>query len=272
MRRIKSARVEQPTTKAKWHTMNRDRIQHMVAYLILLMAACALAWFHHMARPGVVRTASMLKDLVPNPPSMRLVVDAGFLIYWVPAVILLVFCLSFKLPWLKSSVALSSLGSTLVLIALAYVWLLLTPLSLISSSDRLPAEVQTILENADRLELYSISPDLPLGHERVVERFHDHEVLGKLSITAPVQRAAVVKAVLDGIKASDGLISGCFMPRHGLRAISRQVQADLVICYECSKIESHSIWGDEEVSTTRASKALLNELLQKAGIPLAPEK
>jgi hypothetical protein len=139
-----------------------------------------------------------------------------------------------------------------------------------AAEGKLPADVGKALEEADRLELYSLDPSKPAA-ETDKDAFHGYKVLGKTTVKADA-RKDLVAAVLKGVADSDGSMADCFEPRHGVRAVRDGKTYDLVICFHCLQIEAYA--GDKKLPTTptaRSPEPALDGLLKDAGVPLAPK-
>jgi len=140
---------------------------------------------------------------------------------------------------------------------------------------RLPPEVRTVIEQSERLELLSIWPSRGTKEKPpalVVGEFHGYPLLGRLTVTNPVVHQEVVKEFLASIDKSNGAKALCFMPRHAIRLKRGSDELDLLVCYECRYIVVHRASAQWEVGVSGSSKALLNQLLTDAGIPLATEE
>lgn len=135
---------------------------------------------------------------------------------------------------------------------------------------KLPAAAKTILDAAEDVVLYSIDPGEP-GKPRDPEQrggFHGYEILGKTTLGKAAIRRRVRSAIETGIAESDG-VSGCFRPRHGLRARHDGKTLDLLICFECLSIKV--VVGDEQsfVWTSQSPQKTLDRVLREAGATLA---
>src|SRR5262249_15420308 len=99
------------------------------------------------------------------------------------------------------------------------------------SFNKLPGSAQTILEKADRIELFSLDPETK--HWKSGTGLYGWQILGSTILEDEVTRHRVVSALLKGIKESDGSELKCFWPRHGIRATYQGKTADFVICFHC---------------------------------------
>ena len=131
--------------------------------------------------------------------------------------------------------------------------------------------VHRALAAAQGARLYALHPYL---HETSgpawadAERLHDSVVLGSAEVAAD-DAAAVLAAVFDGIRASDGTVAACFNPRHGIHIADAEGDVDLVICFECLSLSVYR--GGEFVqslTTTRAPEARLARYWRAAGLSL----
>jgi hypothetical protein len=144
--------------------------------------------------------------------------------------------------------------------------------------SRLP-EARAVLEKAAEWDILSLDP-----HEQKTkpkDEFHGWKVLGKLTVKDADTRARLLKALDKGI-AEDvaqkkkeeemGLLTrtGCFQPRHGIRATHDSKTADFLICFECKPIYVYFAGGKEVIYTTESPQDAFDDVLKKADVPLGP--
>jgi hypothetical protein len=126
------------------------------------------------------------------------------------------------------------------------------------------------LSPPDELVLYSIlGVEYLDGAKPEGEAFHDYPVLGKVVVTDPQARDAIMAAFEQGVSAGDKL-AFCFFPRHALRVTKNGQTVDFAVCFECHQLR---MYGDGEPVTlpiTRAPQEVFNRHLTAAGIRLAP--
>jgi hypothetical protein len=138
-----------------------------------------------------------------------------------------------------------------------------------AKGNKLPDAARAILARAEQLELLSLDPT---RREKPKDGFHGWEVLGKTVLKDKDMRK-VLAAVEQGIARSDGSAARCFIPRHGIRASHGKRTVDLVICFECLQIQVYlDNTQGKTVLTTDAPQDLLNRVLMKAKVPLAPPR
>ncbi|VTR91989.1 Uncharacterized protein OS=Pirellula staleyi (strain ATCC 27377 / DSM 6068 / ICPB 4128) GN=Psta_0497 PE=4 SV=1 [Gemmata massiliana] len=134
--------------------------------------------------------------------------------------------------------------------------------------NKLPEAVQTALEKAESLELYSLN-----GETNVRDGWHNTKVLGQTTVKGDDAKkiaAAVVKSVGEGRVGAK-----CFIPRHGVRVTHDGKTYDLVICFECRWVYVYTDKNEnpQRVTTSTSAQELLNQILSDAKVPLAkPEK
>jgi hypothetical protein len=143
---------------------------------------------------------------------------------------------------------------------------------LIRNQSRLQDPVRAVLLKADRIELFSLNPFTKPGGDKATLR--GWPVLGSVTVTDKDTRAKLVREVEAGIAATKVHdIALCFHPRHAVRATADGVTAELVICFECWRVEVyHGGKGLRDEATTAAPQKYLDELLTAAKVPLAPKK
>lgn len=141
---------------------------------------------------------------------------------------------------------------------------------------RLPPDVRAIITESEQSEVLSLWPGTASKREKppfpVVGEFQRYPLLGRVAVADPLMHQKIVKAVLASIDGADGSRALCFIPRHAVRVKRGKDELDLVICYQCRYIVIHRGQKQWEVGVADSSKALLNQLLTEAGIPLAPEE
>lgn len=117
--------------------------------------------------------------------------------------------------------------------------------------NRFSAATQAVLDSAEEVELLSISPD---GTDP--EGFHNWPITKTVKVTDPGTIRALIAAIANGVKESDGRPSACFEPRHGLRIKFGQQSVEMVICYECTTLIAYLDGErDENVRATTNSSA-----------------
>jgi hypothetical protein len=138
-----------------------------------------------------------------------------------------------------------------------------------STNNRIPENVQQVLENVSQLTLFSIDPNLAPLDAAEKQTFHRYGILGKLEVTSPDSRRQVLQALQKDISTWDGNYVMCFNPRHGIRATSGSISFDFLICYECARVE---LYSGNELTTTMGiggSQNYFDKLLHAANIPTA---
>jgi hypothetical protein len=137
-----------------------------------------------------------------------------------------------------------------------------------ADNNRMPADVQTVLDRCDEIELYSLDPARNLDTEKPKDEFHGWKVLGKTTLKTG-DRKAVLAALNKGIKDSDGTVAACFNPRHGIKATHDGRTVELVICFECLSMQVN--YGDGKtvsLTTTSTPQRAFDEALTDAKVPL----
>ncbi len=136
-----------------------------------------------------------------------------------------------------------------------------------------------IPNNPDELIIFSIdgtqlrkepeNRQIPEGSEVL----YGCPVFGKVVVTDPEQRREIVAAVKADIRSGSEGYKMCFVPRHVLRTVKNGKAVDLQICFECNNYclyRDGQIEGEMALQSGKESKALLNKVLAKAGVLIAP--
>jgi hypothetical protein len=130
----------------------------------------------------------------------------------------------------------------------------------------LPRRTVSLLRTADVLQVFSLDPGREVAGS---SSFHGWAVLGTVTIVDR-DRKSLIDSIVDGVAPPGWRQASCFDPRHGVRAISKNGTVDLVICFECSRIEVfYSGGGKDELIPKYSLYKHLSETLTKAGIPIA---
>src|SRR5262249_1520099 len=127
-------------------------------------------------------------------------------------------------------------------------------------------------DGSQQYVLYSLQP-LPMGFDaeerNAVTTFHGFRILGQTPIRDAKVKSRLLAAFYDGIGSSDGMVAGCFNPRHGIRAGQSPKSLDIVVCFQCEQIEIHDEHGKRTVPITRSPQPVLDRILSEAGVVLA---
>jgi hypothetical protein len=155
----------------------------------------------------------------------------------------------------------------------------LVPLALliVGCSSSTKSELRQ-LEKADSFELYSLEPllDPKTGEEDydlngAGDRLHGWRILGKMTVSEEATRRELIDELKKGLGKKTG--SKCFDPRHAIRRTNDGKPVDLLICFECGYIELYvdgkCVGG---LTPIGANPSAFNEVLRKAGVPLAKER
>ncbi|MEK7949336.1 hypothetical protein [Luteolibacter soli] len=112
-------------------------------------------------------------------------------------------------------------------------------------------------------------------------KFHSYPVLNRAQVTDPKVKKELLTELAKSIRASiptDGgiTVSGCFNPRHGIIYAKGEKKVELLICFECDKVECHDSDQEKPRGFTIQSSAgpeLFNAFLDKQHVNRdVPEK
>jgi len=179
----------------------------------------------------------------------------------------------------KTFLRISLLLLSTALISAAVVWFIFGPSAIIINSGL--TYQKPILANSQQFILYSLDPSS--GHELIdsddpdakrkaelikgKEKFHGFVVLGKTNITNPKVKARLISALYNGVGKGDGG-AFCFDPHHGIRVVNGNQKLDLVICFECGKIDVYTNFQSGEAYVDGSPQAIFDRVLTSAKIPL----
>ena len=115
---------------------------------------------------------------------------------------------------------------------------------------------RSVLENCDKLTLYSLKP-FPTHSENGKPdpgTFEDYPIVGKTEIPAD-RRNEVLAQLYNGLAVPDNFLSfGCFSPRHGLRAEKGKQCVDLMICFSCQQMQVFTEKRPDQMTTGISSE------------------
>lgn len=242
----------------------------------LLLAAFALVLA--LALDRFMAWAIMFFPEQALPEAFLLVFNLRKFLFLFPGVFAVIGWCATRWPWLRIPWTLVTASIVLASIHLVMCYgVMLVGVAMAGGMvpRRLPLEVRNMIEQSERLELLSILPGRGTKEKPpypVVGEFHGYPLLGRLTVTNPIVHQEVVKEFLASIDKSNGSKALCFQPRHAIRLKRGSGELDLLVCYECRYIIAQRGSEQWEVGVSSSSKALLNQLLIQAGIPLAPEE
>jgi hypothetical protein len=137
--------------------------------------------------------------------------------------------------------------------------------------NKIPNDLQALLEKAEQIELWSLSPERP--KEKPADAFHGWKVLGKTTVKDAEARKKLVAAFKKGVEENKGKVADCFNPRHGIRVTHDGKTADFVICFECYQVQVFVADKEEKGFLIMASpQAAFDHVLKEAKVPLAEKK
>jgi hypothetical protein len=135
--------------------------------------------------------------------------------------------------------------------------------------DFLPPDVERMLAEGE-FELLSLDPALLTEKQRRrlgSKLFHGYRVLGRVNIPKGRDRDELLQALHESIKDSPLEYAYCFDPRHAIRTSLGTQVAELLICFECHRIEVYS--PERSLTSIRATaQPSLDAALKRAGVPL----
>jgi hypothetical protein len=119
-----------------------------------------------------------------------------------------------------------------------------------------PPSVKEIWDAVETWTLYSLAPEQKVPAEgaargktkkRTTKKttkkrdaeapFHGFVVLGKAALKKDAEGVSGLKDALYAAIEKSGLPARCFIPHHGIRAVSGEKTLDLVICFTCSYMD-----------------------------------
>ena len=140
-------------------------------------------------------------------------------------------------------------------------------------------DARAILEKATEWELLALDPFEQKPDPK--NAFRGWKVQGKATVKDADARKALLVALDKGIAAhaekrrkerEKGLVreSGCFQPRHGLRAAVGGQTVEVLICFECAPVQFYLGEQKGQVETMESPQDAFDKVLKDAGVSVAP--
>lgn len=253
------------TEAAKTDSANKPiRSPWWITTLALLVAA----WVQNeMAYQYVIRADQGL-----SPPAIvEVASQLTWLLYAAALIPLSIGLLAGKIRLVNHPSFLTSFSCVALFCHIAFAYMFLIPEIYLYSGGpprRLPNRVVDQLHAAREITIYSISRET---ESVTLEKFHGNSVLGRITLTRAAMKDEIATAIISTFETNRASAALCFSPRHGLRILSDDSSTDLVICYQCSRMQIVDDQGETVVTIPRDTKVLLNRHLSAAGIELAKE-
>lgn len=102
--------------------------------------------------------------------------------------------------------------------------------------------------------------------------FRGYPILGQVDLSGADTAEQFLVMLEDRIGSEQGLIAGCFIPRHGLRVVRDGRVTDYVICFQCTNFEWYVGGAEDRVGQQSISAKygpVFSQPLIDAGIELA---
>ena len=156
------------------------------------------------------------------------------------------------------------------------------------------AAARSILEKADKWDLLALETDSLPGKTKEARitflalewffgwpRFHDWLIRGTIQITDADTRKNLLAALNKGIdeaeakarkEREEGLLTstGCFQPRHGIRATHDGKTVDFLICFKCTPIYIFADGKKHVIYTRPSPQDTFDRVLRDAKVSVAP--
>ena len=128
------------------------------------------------------------------------------------------------------------------------------------------------LAKAKSIQLLSLDPSVEKEKDDA-KSFHGWKVLGATTVIDMKKiktKTQVLNAIFKGVKDSNGEIAKCFIPRHGIAAVVDKESIELVVCFQCLRIEAYVDGkpATKTIATTANAGPVLNRILLEAKVTL----
>lgn len=137
--------------------------------------------------------------------------------------------------------------------------------------NKLPEDVLSVLEKADKIEILSIDPVFKKEKDvdKTKEKFHGYQVIGKIEVKEEVRKKIISSFLEDMVGKNE--MAKCFEPRHAIHAVLGEKTVDLVICFRCQQFNVYvnSSTTSKTYAISKAPEPIFDKVLIDAGIPKA---
>ena len=141
-------------------------------------------------------------------------------------------------------------------------------------------DARAVLEGATEWELFALDPD-PVLKPDPKDAFRKWKVRGTTTVKAADARKALLAALDKGIadeaerlrkQREKGLLTetGCFQPRHGIRATAGGQTVEVLICFECRPVYFYLGERRGQAVTNESPQKAFDKVLTDAGVSIAP--
>jgi hypothetical protein len=98
--------------------------------------------------------------------------------------------------------------------------------------ESFPGDSLQVLEQAETMQLFSLQPESSAESD-----MRGWKVLGQLPITDPAVRTHLVSSLRAAMEDQFAGRRPCFRPRHAIRATKQDQTIDVLICFECGRVQ-----------------------------------
>lgn len=127
-------------------------------------------------------------------------------------------------------------------------------------------------KGAKKIFLYSTSPDNFGKDLEKSKKIAGWKIIGMFELKNKAEKTELLAAMKSALASAGEDDYMCFNPRHAVRVIGKDGKETIyTICFECRSMSIKHGMDNESVRIGPKGERVLNALLTKAGIPLAPK-
>lgn len=209
----------------------------LVGWLALALASAFGAAIVHYLQPRILLALARTYGGAGLPAGLELYLGTNWMLWLLPALALASGLLSLRLRFLRRAWLIGLTGSLFVGAFGCALGLLGTFFLLVNSAfdggqlmNRFPPVAEAIMKEGTRVRL------LRFGNGIDSTEFHGRGVVQEVAMEIDAAEE-FLKSLLDDVAASDGRAALCFDPGFGVQVESASGSLDLLLCYECQKLE-----------------------------------
>jgi len=138
--------------------------------------------------------------------------------------------------------------------------------------EPLALELEAMLGPETKIVIYSLDPHEVegwafSGKKNGTDVLRGFPIRGRAVVGERKEAEELLRALIAGIRESDGTVASCFIPHHGLTIERGAKKVDLVICFTCLEGLAFGAYASNQYLVTDTPLALFNAALERRKLP-----
>ena len=139
--------------------------------------------------------------------------------------------------------------------------------------EPLALELEAMLGPETKIVLYSLDPHEVegwafSGKKNGTDVLRGFPIRGRAVVDERKEAEELLRALIAGIRESDGTVASCFIPHHGLTIECGAKKMDLVICFTCLEGLAFGAYASNQYLVTDTPLTVFNAALERHKLPL----